>query len=182
MTDAARSGTGGARPHGADAVLVEDGSIVAIGRRLSLASDGIEIVDHEAGVIAPVLHDHHFHPVGYASAVSGLSLKNAVDHADLLSKLRDAADRLGPNEALVGNRLDEEGMTERRLPTRFDLDPAVPERPTLLYRYCGHVAVANTAALRLAGSRMATGSSARRRSNQSRKPSPVFNRPSSRRR
>ncbi|MEX0667294.1 MAG: amidohydrolase family protein [Acidimicrobiia bacterium] len=136
---------------GADSLLMEDGSVAAIGRSAELGVGGIEIVDHRSGVIAPMLHDHHFHPIGYASAVSGLSLKNAVDLDDLTSKLRTAADLLGPNDALIGNRLDEECMTERRLPTRIDLDRAVPERPTLVYRYCGHVAIANTAALRLAG-------------------------------
>ena len=136
---------------GADSLLVKDGSIAAIGRSIDLASDAIRTLDHETGVIGPMLHDHHFHPIGYASAVTGLSLKNAVDLDDLASKLRAAADLLAPNEALIGNRLDEERMTEHRLPTRFDLDRAVPERPALIYRYCGHVAVANTAALKLAG-------------------------------
>jgi predicted amidohydrolase YtcJ len=136
---------------GANAALVKDGSIAAIGRSAELAVEGIGTDNHPTGVIVPMLHDHHFHPIGYASSVNGLSLKNAVDLDDLASKLRAAADLLGPNDALIGNRLDEERMTEHRLPTRIDLDRAVPERPTLLYRYCGHVAVANTAALQLAG-------------------------------
>lgn len=136
---------------GSDALLIRDGSIAAIGPASALAGEGVELVDHGSGVIAPALHDHHFHPIGYASAVSGLSLKSAVDLDDLLSKLREAADVLEPGKALVGNRLDEESMAERRLPTGVDLDRAVPERPVLLYRYCGHVAVANTAAMRLAG-------------------------------
>ena len=136
---------------GADALLVRDGSIAAIGRSVDLARDETETFDHKTGVIAPMLHDHHFHPIGYAAAVSGLSLKDAIDLDDLASKLRAAADLLGPNEALIGNRLDEERLTEHRLPTRLDLDRAVPERPALIYRYCGHVAVANTAALEMAG-------------------------------
>lgn len=137
--------------NGADALLVKDGSIAAIGRSVDLASGDIPTLDHGTGVIAPMLHDHHFHPIGYASAVSGLSLKNVRDLDDLASKLRAAADLLGPNEALIGNRLDEERMAEHRLPTRFDLDRVIPERPALIYRYCGHVAIANTAALELAG-------------------------------
>ena len=136
---------------GADALLIEDGVIAAIGRGVDLARREIAIVDHAAGMIAPTLHDHHFHPIGYASAVGGLSLKDAVDLDDLCSRLRAAADLLEPDKALIGNRLDEERMAEQRLPTRLDLDRAVPERPVLLYRYCGHVAVANTVALQLAG-------------------------------
>ena len=136
---------------GADALLIDGGSVAAIGRSADLARSDVETLDHGTGVIAPALHDHHFHPIGYASAVIGLSLKNAINFEDLASRLRAAADLLQPNEALIGNRLDEERMTEHRLPTRFDLDRAVPERPALVYRYCGHVAVANTAAMKLAG-------------------------------
>ena len=136
---------------GSDSLLITDGSITAIGKCGRLNAPGIEVVDYGTGVIVPTLHDHHFHPIGYASAVTGLSLKNAMNFDDLISKLRAHADLLERGDALVGNRLDEEQMTERRLPTRFDLDRAVPERPALLYRYCGHVAIANTAALRRAG-------------------------------
>jgi hypothetical protein len=136
---------------GADALLIDNGFIAAIGRAEDLARIEIATSDHATGIVAPTLHDHHFHPIGYASAVGGLSLKNAVDLDDLALRLRAAADLLEPNEALIGNRLDEERMTERRLPTRLDLDRAIPERPALVYRYCGHVAVANTLALQLAG-------------------------------
>jgi hypothetical protein len=136
---------------GADALLLDDGLIAAIGRSADLSRSEVATFDHETGILAPMLHDHHFHPIGYASAVGGLSLKNAVDFDDLASSLRAAVDLLEPNQALIGNRLDEERMTEKRLPTRLDLDHAVPDHPVLLYRYCGHVAVANTLALQLAG-------------------------------
>lgn len=135
----------------ADALLIDDGFVAAIGRSAYLARSEIATFDHATGILAPTLHDHHFHPIGYASAVGGLSLKNAVDFDDLASRLQGAADLLEPTQALIGNRLDEERMTEQRLPSRLDLDRAVPERPVLLYRYCGHVAVANTLALKLAG-------------------------------
>jgi predicted amidohydrolase YtcJ len=48
-------------------------------------------------------------------------------------------------------RLNEEALAERRLPTRTLLDEAVDDRPVLAHRYCGHVAVANSSALRIAG-------------------------------
>ena len=114
---------------GSDTLLINDGVIAAIGRWDHLTAPGIGVVDHESGVIVPILHDHHFHPIGYAATVTGLSLKKTIDFDDLLATLRAHADLLEPGQALVGNRLDEEEMTERRLPTRIDLDRAVPERP-----------------------------------------------------
>ena len=94
-------------------------------------------------------HDHHFHPLGYAALVSGLELMDAPDLSDVMRRVAEFADRVdGP---VIGQRLNEEGLAEARLPTRDDIDGVIGDRPALIYRYCGHVAVANSAALSLAG-------------------------------
>ncbi len=94
-------------------------------------------------------HDHHIHPIGYATLVNGLELMDSVDLADLTARVARFADTV--EGAVIGHRLNDEGLAEGRLPTRDDLDDVVGDRPTLLYRYCGHIAVANSAALSLAG-------------------------------
>ncbi len=94
-------------------------------------------------------HDHHLHPIGYASLVTGLELTTATTLEQVLDLVTDrAADTDG---AVIGQRLNDEGLAEARMPTRHDLDQAVSDRPVLLYRYCGHIAVANSKALQLAG-------------------------------
>jgi hypothetical protein len=94
-------------------------------------------------------HDHHIHPLGYATLVNGLELMDSTDLADLLARVtRFAEDVEGP---VIGQRLNDEGLAEVRLPTRSDLDDVTGDRPVLLYRYCGHIAVANSAAMSLAG-------------------------------
>lgn len=94
-------------------------------------------------------HDHHFHPFGYAATVNGLEVYETRSIEELQRHLADRAGQVeGP---VLAERLNDEGLDDRRLPTRADLDEAVPDRPVLVYRYCGHIAVANTAALNLAG-------------------------------
>ncbi len=102
-------------------------------------------------MIIPGLRDAHFHPVTYAALVAGTSLKSATDFRDLGARLQAAGARLPDGAPLTAMRLDDESLAEGRLPTRADLDRMVPDRPVLLHRYCGHVAVANTPALDLAG-------------------------------
>ncbi len=65
--------------------------------------------------------------------------------------IRSAAAELPAGEPLIAIRMDDETLRERRLPTRHDLDLAADDRPVLVYRYCGHIAVANTRALETAG-------------------------------
>ena len=94
-------------------------------------------------------HDHHFHPFGYASLVNGLELMYATSLDDVLSKVAERAKMVeGP---IVGQRLNDETVKEGRLPTAVDIDDVISDRPVLLYRYCGHIAVANTKAMEIAG-------------------------------
>ncbi|MBD3854805.1 MAG: amidohydrolase family protein [Acidobacteria bacterium] len=91
------------------------------------------------------------HPVPYTAMLAGVTLKEARDVADLQQRLREAAARSASHRPLLGFRFDDESLAERRLPTRDDIDAAVSDRPVLLKRYCGHIAVANSAALAAAG-------------------------------
>lgn len=94
-------------------------------------------------------HDNHFHPFGYVSLVNGLDLMSASSLEEVLSRVASRAETVpGP---VIGQRLNDEGIREGRLPTASDLDDALPDRPVLLYRYCGHIAVANSKTLELAG-------------------------------
>jgi predicted amidohydrolase YtcJ len=99
-------------------------------------------------------HDHHLHPFGYAALVNGLELMNAPDLDTVMRLVASHGEKVeGP---IIGQRLNDEGVEELRLPTATEIDDVVGDRPVLLYRYCGHIAVANSAALRLAGIDAAT--------------------------
>lgn len=94
-------------------------------------------------------HDHHLHPFGYAALVNGLELMDAPDLATVMARVAHHGTRVeGP---IIGQRLNDEGVSDLRLPTAEDIDGVISDRPVLLYRYCGHIAVANSAALALAG-------------------------------
>jgi predicted amidohydrolase YtcJ len=94
-------------------------------------------------------HDHHIHPLGYAGLVNGLELMGLGSLDEVLEKVVDRA--AATEGAVIGQRLNDEGLAEARLPTRHDLDSVIPDRPVLLYRYCGHIAVANTRTLEMSG-------------------------------
>jgi predicted amidohydrolase YtcJ len=125
-----------------DSLVVEGGKVAGIGRGL----DADVALD---GLITPGLRDAHFHPVTYAASLVQPVLKDASDFAEVGERLRAAAS--DPGAPVVGLRFDDEALAEGRLPTRHDLDAMISDRPVLLHRYCGHIGVANTAALDLAG-------------------------------
>jgi hypothetical protein len=138
-----------------DALVVDGGRIVSIGLADRLRSEGLEERRYD-GTIIPGLRDAHLHPLGHAATLATPSLKQAADFADLADRIADSARSLPTTAALMALRLDDESLAEQRLPDRHFLDAITGERPTMLLRYCGHVAVANTAALAVAGVSRAT--------------------------
>jgi len=133
-----------------NAVLIEAGRIVAVGDRRDL--DGGVLEDTFPGAtIVPGLRDAHIHAVPYAALLKGCSLKSALNIADLKDRVARHAGTLPSSEPVVATRFDDESLTERRLPTREDLDDAVNDRAVVIYRYCGHIAVANSHALMESG-------------------------------
>jgi predicted amidohydrolase YtcJ len=139
-----------------NAVLLDGPAIAAVGDADVLRRSGAREEAFPGGAIVPGLRDAHFHPIGYAASLARPSLKQAADFADLAEMLGEAASGAPPGAAVIGLRLDDESLTEGRLPDRRFLDGLFPDRPVLLVRYCGHVAVANSRALDHAGISSAT--------------------------
>lgn len=128
-----------------DGVLVSGSRIEAVGDAAELRRTGAVEERFPGATIIPGLRDAHFHPVAYAAAISGMSVRDVTSIAELASRLRARAS--GSSGPLVAMRLDDEALAEKRLPTRDELDAAVADRPVAVHRYCGHIAVANSAAL-----------------------------------
>ena len=137
-----------------NAVLVEHDRVVAVGEFDDLSGDIVE--RHPGAVIVPGFRDAHLHPVGYTASLIRPSLKTAADFAELADIVAEAATGQPKGSAITALRLDDESLAEGRLPDRHLLDRVAPDRPVLVVRYCGHVAVANTVALELAGVDTAT--------------------------
>ena len=135
---------------GADAVLVSDGRIEAIGSAADLTSPSVA-TERFAGVIGSAMCDAHLHPVGYAAVLHRPSLMTAADFDEVAAILSESAADSPAGSAITGMRRDDDGLAEGRLPDRHLLDRAVPDRPVFVVRYCGHIAIANTIALEMAG-------------------------------
>jgi len=134
-----------------DALVVENGRIKSVGRAESFRADGLFEQPYGGATIVPGLWDAHLHPLGHAATLASPSLKQATDFADLADRIGEALGRLPAGSALLGLRLDDEALAEQRLPDREFIDRISGDTPAVLLRYCGHIAVANTAALELAG-------------------------------
>ena len=137
------------------AVAIAAGRIVAVGDDrsiLSLAQPHTELIDLARKTLIPGFEDAHAHiwKMGHLLTTM-VDLRPCGSFTDLADLISDRHRSLPEGAWLQGRGFNETKLVERRRPTREDLDRWVPDRPALLTRTCGHIFVANTRALRLAG-------------------------------
>jgi predicted amidohydrolase YtcJ len=138
-----------------DAIAVHEGRIAAAGSLDSvnaLAGPSTERVDLGGRTVIPGFNDAHVHVWKVGHLLTGmLDLRGAKSLADIEAAVRERAASAPPGAWILGRGYNEAWMAEGRGPTRLDLDPVAPNHPVYLTRTCGHIAVANTRALEIAG-------------------------------
>src|SRR5262249_55740377 len=88
--------------------------------------------------------------------LSQVDLKDAADEAEFGRRLRDFDKKLPLGRWMLGGNWDHDRAFAGKLPDAAMLDKYVPNRPVFIRRYDGHMALANTKALELAGVTAAT--------------------------
>lgn len=136
------------------ALAVEGERIVAIGGRDAidpLVGPRTRVIDAGGRRVVPGFNDAHGHLMQAGFVLLGVDLRPARDEADFVERLRRHARSLPSGQWLLGENWDHEAWPTRRWPTRQLVDPISPDRPLFVRRLDGHIALANTAALRAAG-------------------------------
>ncbi len=138
----------------AEAIAIRENRIIAVrsnGQIRPLVAKGTRIIDAKGKTVVPGLVDCHVHMMGFGSLLRSIQLTDVRSIRKMQDRIREFSRGLPKRTWIQGGRWDHELLAERRYPTRFDLDEAAPSNPVFLMRICGHVGVANSMALRLAG-------------------------------
>lgn len=136
----------------ATAVAVRGDRIVAVGDSLTVAAQvGSETeVIHATGMIAPGFADGHLHLLDGGLQLASVDLRDAKTPDEFIRRIAAFASTQAPGAWILGGTWDHENWGGE-LPTRHWIDSVTPENPVFVQRLDGHMAVANSAALRLAG-------------------------------
>ena len=143
----------------ADALAVANGRIVAVGAQtdvLSLRGPRTQVTELRDHALLPGFVDGHGHLASVASSLGFANLAPAPvgtveDIPGLLAELRKRLPDRQPGEWILGRGYDPAYLVEGRHPTRDDLDRVSGEHPIYISHVSGHLAVANSLALAMAG-------------------------------
>lgn len=143
----------------AEAVAVWHGRILKVGTDAevkALVGPKTTVIDLKGRRVVPGFYDSHVHLLGGGQSLAQVNLKDAKDEAEFGRRLKAFDEKLPAGRWLVGGNWDHDRAFGGQLPTAATVDKFVPNRPVFIRRYDGHMALANTAALKLAGVTAAT--------------------------
>ncbi len=144
-----------------EALAVWQGKVLATGSSadiLGLKGPSTEVIDLEGRFASPGLIDNHLHLIATGIAMGHVDATPAAAPtlAALMARISERAATTPKGAWVRGRGYDQVKLDTGRHPTREDLDRAAPDHPVLLTRACGHVSIANSRALDLAGITEAT--------------------------
>ena len=137
-----------------DALAIAGGRVLALGEAArDAAGPGTRIVELDGRLAIPAFNEAHMHLLPFGLGLRQVNLRaeevRSLDEA--LRRLREAAAATPKGQWVLGRGYDHTALDVGRHPDVAELDAAVPDHPVFITRTCGHMGVANTAALRLAG-------------------------------
>jgi predicted amidohydrolase YtcJ len=146
--------TGEAARPWAEAVAARDGRILAVGRTSdvrALAGAGTKLIDCGGSLVLPGFIDSHTHFLAGGFALKSIQLRDASSREEFVARLAAKAKELGPGRWILNGDWDHEQFTPVELPRKDWIDAVTPENPVCINRFDGHMILANSLALKLAG-------------------------------
>ena len=146
--------TGNERQPQAQAIALVGERITFVGSNddaRKLAAKDTRIVDLHGHTVLPGLTDAHYHIFGVGFREMNLEPEGLRTREEFLAKVKERVGKAKPNEWVTGRGWIETFWKPATFPSAKELDEIAPSNPVYLTRADGHAAVANSAALRIAG-------------------------------
>src|SRR4051812_38260142 len=138
----------------AEAVAVLGDRIVSVGSNSevnSWRSPHTKVIDAHGKLLLPGFNDAHVHFISGGALLEQIDLKNTTNREAFIRKVAEYVARTPKGEWVLGGNWDDQRLTPVELPTKEWIDPVSPNTPVFIYRYDGHMSLANSVALKLAG-------------------------------
>lgn len=142
-----------ARPW-AGAVATRGDTIVAVGdsgKLAALVGPETKVLSNGKDMVLPGFMDGHTHLIDGGFQLASIDLRSSRTPEEFIGRLKAFALERKPGEWIMGGDWDHENWPGTPLPRKEWIDSVTPNNPVLVSRLDGHMGLANSAALRLAG-------------------------------
>ncbi|MSU25321.1 MAG: amidohydrolase [Opitutus sp.] len=146
--------TGNDRQPEAEALAALGSRIVAVGPTAqvrALAGAGTRVIDLQGRRVVPGFNDAHVHFFDGGAGLASVQLRDAQTPAEFRDRIGAFARALPRGRWVLKGNWDHENWQPAALPTRQLIDAVTPDHPVFINRLDGHMGLANSLALKLAG-------------------------------
>jgi hypothetical protein len=137
----------------ADAVASDGETIIAVGSAAEIEpyiGESTEVISVPGSMLVPGMIDTHVHFITGGSGLASVQLRDAATPEEFVERIGAFAKTLKPGEWILNGNWDHENWGGE-LPRRDWIDAVTMDNPVWINRLDGHMALANSRALELAG-------------------------------
>jgi predicted amidohydrolase YtcJ len=136
------------------AMAVSGGKIIAMGSNVEvekLKATNTQVIDLGGHFVMPGFNDAHVHLASGGFEKLNIDLVGAKSLEEMKQRIAARVKSAAANEWITGRGWDHTLWAEQKTPTRGDIDAVTEGHPAIFNRVDGHIAIANSAALKAAG-------------------------------
>ncbi len=137
-----------------EAVAILGNRIVAVGSTQEVrkwAGASTKVIDLQGKRVTPGFNDSHVHFFDGGRGLASVQLRDAKTPEEFRNRIRDFAAKSPKSRWVLNGNWDHENWNPPNLPTRQLIDAVTPDNPVFINRLDGHMCLANSLALKLAG-------------------------------
>ena len=137
-----------------EAVAILGDRIVAVGSSAEIdawRSDKTVMIDGRGHLLLPGFNDAHVHFIPGGVQLDSINLREAATPEAFRDTVAARVKKTAKGEWIIGGDWDEQKWSPAVLPTKELIDAVSPETPVFVTSYDGHISLANSYALKLAG-------------------------------
>src|ERR1044071_6938348 len=138
----------------AEAVAVIGDRIAAVGSSAEIdlwRGSQTKVIDAGHKLVLPGFNDAHVHFIQGGAQLDEVQLTDAATPQEFTKRIAAQTKKMLEGEWILGGRWDETKWPKPELPTKELVDLVTGDTPIFVERYDGHEALANSAAMKLAG-------------------------------
>ncbi|MFL6486246.1 MAG: amidohydrolase [Nitrososphaera sp.] len=131
-----------------------EGRILAVGsidKIKRLIGPVTKVVDLNGKAVLPGFSDAHCHVLLFGLGLLQINLRSATSISEIINAVNREAKLIPGDKWVRGWGYNDNKLSERRHPTRYDIDSVSHDHPVYLTHISGHMSMVNTKALQLAG-------------------------------
>jgi predicted amidohydrolase YtcJ len=138
----------------ATAIAIRGNKILSVGDREKIGlrvGPKTKTIDAKGKLVLPGFNDSHVHFLDGGFSLHNINLRDAKTPEEFVRRIADFAKTLPKGKWITGGEWDHEKWPGTPLPTRQMIDAVTPDNPVFINRTDGHMCLANSLLLKMAG-------------------------------